>query len=179
MSPEYALDGFFSEKSDVFSFGVVVLEIISRKRNTRSYQSDQNLSLLAHVSALNFSFALILWTFYIYAMKPLYVQLSQAWKLWKEDRVLELMDQTLSQTCNTNEFLRCVNVGLLCVQEDPSDRPTMAVAVVMLSSDTATLPVPKQPAFVVRRDLSSSASSSSKPEASLNSEFLATIEEGR
>ncbi|WJZ99558.1 hypothetical protein VitviT2T_017993 [Vitis vinifera] len=150
MSPEYALDGFFSEKSDVFSFGVVVLEIISGKRNTRSYQSDLNLSLLAH-----------------------------AWKLWKEDRVLELMDQTLSQTCNTNEFLRCVNVGLLCVQEDPSDRPTMAVAVVMLSSDTATLPVPKQPAFVVRRDLSSSASSSSKPEASLNSEILATIEEAR
>ncbi|RVW57774.1 G-type lectin S-receptor-like serine/threonine-protein kinase [Vitis vinifera] len=150
MSPEYALDGFFSEKSDVFSFGVVVLEIISGKRNTRSYQSDRNLSLLAH-----------------------------AWKLWKEDRVLELMDQTLSETCKTNEFLRCVNVGLLCVQEDPSDRPTMAVAVVMLSSDTATLPVPKQPAFVVRRDLSSSASSSSKPEASLNSEFLATIEEGR
>ena len=93
--------------------------------------------------------------------------------------MLELMDQTLSETCKTNEFLRCVNVGLLCVQEDPSDRPTMAVAVVMLSSDTATLPVPKQPAFVVRRDLSSSASSSSKPEASLNSEFLATIEEGR
>ena len=74
MSPEYALDGFFSEKSDVFSFGVVVLEIISRKRNTRFYQSERNLSLLAHVSALNFSYALIFWTFYIYAIKPLYVQ---------------------------------------------------------------------------------------------------------
>ena len=74
MSPEYALDGFFSEKSDVFSFGVVVLEIISGKRNTGFYQSDRTLSLLGHVSALNFSFALIFWTFYIYAMKPLYVQ---------------------------------------------------------------------------------------------------------
>ncbi|CBI17986.3 unnamed protein product, partial [Vitis vinifera] len=150
MSPEYALDGFFSEKSDVFSFGVMVLEIISGKRNTGFYQSDQTLSLL-----------------------------GQAWKLLKEDKVLELMDQTLCETCNTKEFLRCVNVGLLCVQEDPSDRPTMAVAVVMLSSDIATMPVPKQPAFVLKRDLSRTASSSSKPEASWNSEILATIEEGR
>ena len=94
--------------------------------------------------------------------------------------MLELMEETIRETCiYTNEFLRCVTVGLLCVQEDPSGRPTMAAAVVMLSSDTATLPVPKQPAFVVRRDLSCSPSSSSKPEASLNSEFLCTIEEGR
>ena len=59
MSPEYALDGFFSEKSDVFSFGVMVLEIISGKRNTGFYQSDQTLSLLGQVRALNLSFALI------------------------------------------------------------------------------------------------------------------------
>ena len=97
----------------------------------------------------------------------------------KEDKVLELMDQTLSETCNTKEFLRCVNVGLLCVQEDPSDRPTMAVAVVMLSSDIATMLVPKQPDFVLKRDLSRTTSSSSKPEASWNSEVLASIEEGR
>lgn len=50
MSPEYALDGFFSFKSDVFSFGVVVLEIISGKRNTASYQPEKQLNLLGHVS---------------------------------------------------------------------------------------------------------------------------------
>jgi hypothetical protein len=82
------------------------------------------------------------------------------------------MDQTLRECCKTNEFLRCVNVGLLCVQEDPTDRPTMSNVVFMLGSETATLPTPKQPAFVVRRPLSSS-----KPE-SLN-ELTATIEEGR
>jgi hypothetical protein len=54
MSPEYALDGFFSVKSDVFSFGVVVLEIISGKRNTGFYQPEQGLSLLGYVSLLNF-----------------------------------------------------------------------------------------------------------------------------
>jgi hypothetical protein len=53
MSPEYALDGFFSDKSDVFSFGVVVLEVISGKRNTRFYQSEQTLSLLGYVSMLH------------------------------------------------------------------------------------------------------------------------------
>ncbi|XP_062151857.1 G-type lectin S-receptor-like serine/threonine-protein kinase At4g03230 [Alnus glutinosa] len=148
MSPEYALDGFFSFKSDVFSFGVVALEIISGKRSTGFFQLEESLSLLGY-----------------------------AWKLWKEDRALDLMDQTLRESCNTNEFLRCVNVGLLCVQEDPSDRPTMSNAVFMLGNETATLPTPKQPAFVVRRPLSSTGSSSSRPR-SFN-ELTATIEEGR
>ncbi|MCH93795.1 G-type lectin S-receptor-like serine/threonine-protein kinase, partial [Trifolium medium] len=48
MSPEYALDGHFSVKSDVFSFGVVVLEIISGKRNTGFYQVEHELSLLGY-----------------------------------------------------------------------------------------------------------------------------------
>lgn len=50
MSPEYALDGLFSVKSDVFSFGVVVLEIIGGKRNTGFFQPEQALSLLGYVS---------------------------------------------------------------------------------------------------------------------------------
>ncbi|KAL6330201.1 hypothetical protein AAG906_040122 [Vitis piasezkii] len=149
MSPEYALDGFFSVKSDVFSFGVVVLEIISGKRNTGFYQSDQAMSLLGY-----------------------------AWRLWKEDKVYDLMDQTLSETCNINEFLRCVNVGLLCVQEDPSDRPTMPNAFLMLSSEIATLPVPQQPAFVVRRGPPSLApSSSTNPKTSSNNEITDSLEE--
>ncbi|KAJ9686802.1 hypothetical protein PVL29_015584 [Vitis rotundifolia] len=89
------------------------------------------------------------------------------------------MDQTLSETCNTNEFWRCVNARLLCVQEDPSDRHTMAIAVHLLSSDSTTMPVPKEPAFVVKGDLSNTASSSSKAEASWKNELLASIGEGR
>ena len=50
MSPEYALEGAFSVKSDVFSFGVVLLEIISGKKNTGFYTSKQSLNLLGHVS---------------------------------------------------------------------------------------------------------------------------------
>ncbi|KAF3973132.1 hypothetical protein CMV_003418 [Castanea mollissima] len=148
MSPEYALDGFFSVKFDAFSFGVVVLEVISGKKNTGFYQSE-------HVSSL----------------------LGYAWKLWTEGKALDLMDQTIRETCNADKFLRCVNVGLLCVQEDPSDRPTMSNVVFMLGSETATLPTPKQPAYVVRRSLSSATSSATKPE-SLN-ELTSTIDEGR
>ncbi|EOX99237.1 S-locus lectin protein kinase family protein, putative isoform 2 [Theobroma cacao] len=148
MSPEYALDGFFSIKSDVFSFGVVLLETISGKRNTGFYQAEQPLSLLGF-----------------------------AWRLWEDDKALDLAEPALRKTCNANEFLRCVNVGLLCVQEDPCVRPTMSDVLFMLGSETASLPIPEQPAYVVRRALCSSASSTNKQQ--WNSELTASLEEGR
>ena len=55
MSPEYAMDGIFSVKSDVFSFGVLVLEIVSGRKNRGVYQSSHHLNLLAHVSATSFT----------------------------------------------------------------------------------------------------------------------------
>ena len=64
MSPEYALDGVFSIKSDVFSFGVVLLEIISGKKNMGFYRSEQAMSLMGYVSVLDFynhSFSVILY----------------------------------------------------------------------------------------------------------------------
>ena len=50
MSPEYALHGFYSTKSDIFSFGVLVLEIVHGRRNRGYQRPDYNLSLLGHVS---------------------------------------------------------------------------------------------------------------------------------
>jgi len=50
MAPEYAMEGRFSEKSDVFSFGVVLLEIVSGRQNTSFNEEDQSLSLLGLVS---------------------------------------------------------------------------------------------------------------------------------
>ncbi|KAM1112644.1 hypothetical protein EV1_045124 [Malus domestica] len=147
MAPEYALDGTFSVKSDVFSFGVVLLEIISGKKNTGFYQSEQTFSLI-----------------------------NYAWRLWTENKVLDLMDKTLDESCNKNQFIQCVNVGLLCVQEDANDRPAMSNVITMLDSETATSPAPKQPGFLTRRGNSSTASSS-KPEAI--SEITTSIVEGR
>jgi hypothetical protein len=51
MSPEYAIDGLFSIKSDVFSFGVLVLEIVSGKRNRGFHHPGHQLNLLGHVRA--------------------------------------------------------------------------------------------------------------------------------
>ena len=53
MSPEYALDGCFSLKSDVFSFGVILLEIVSGKKNRGFFHTDHQLNLLGHVSINN------------------------------------------------------------------------------------------------------------------------------
>ncbi|XP_044465158.1 G-type lectin S-receptor-like serine/threonine-protein kinase At4g03230 isoform X3 [Mangifera indica] len=132
MSPEYALDGFFSVKSDVFSFGVVVLEIISGKKNTGFYNSEEALSLLGY-----------------------------AWRLWQEDKALDLIDQKLRESWKTDEILKCINIGLLCVQEDPDDRPTMSMVIVMLGGETVTLPAPKAPAFILKRGIFGMPSSSS------------------
>ncbi|KAG4972061.1 hypothetical protein GLYMA_13G303800v4 [Glycine max] len=148
MAPEYALDGFFSIKSDVFSFGVVLLEILSGKKNTGFYQSKQISSLLGH-----------------------------AWKLWTEKKLLDLMDQSLGETCNENQFIKCAVIGLLCIQDEPGDRPTMSNVLYMLDIETATMPIPTQPTFFVNKHFSSSASSSSKPEISL--QFESSYQEGR
>ncbi|ONI18612.1 hypothetical protein PRUPE_3G226700 [Prunus persica] len=148
MSPEYALDGIFSVKSDVYSFGVVLLEIISGKKNTGFYQSKQTFSLI-----------------------------NYAWRLWTENKASELMDTTLDESCNKSQFMKCVNVGLLCVQEDPVDRPTMSNVLTMLDSEIAISPTPKQPAFLPRRGNSSTASSSTKPETF--AEITTTLDEGR
>ncbi|KAB5512975.1 hypothetical protein DKX38_030003 [Salix brachista] len=93
---------------------------------------------------------------------------KRAWRFWREDKALDLMDKTLHESCNTNEFLRCLNAALLCVQDDPADRPTMSNVVLMLSSEIANLPVPKEPAFSIRRGFSGIASTSSKQERGLS-----------
>lgn len=53
MSPEYALRGVYSTKSDVFSFGVLVLEIVSGRRNNSNFSLDSSLNLIGYVSPGN------------------------------------------------------------------------------------------------------------------------------
>ncbi|KAK3431984.1 hypothetical protein EUGRSUZ_E04125 [Eucalyptus grandis] len=93
--------GLFSVKSDVFSYGVILLEIISGKRSSRFYLTEHAQPLLAY-----------------------------AWKLWTQGRELELVDPSLVSG-STTEIVRCVHIGLLCVHEDPGDRPTMSEIVTL------------------------------------------------
>ncbi|KAH9651063.1 G-type lectin S-receptor-like serine/threonine-protein kinase [Citrus sinensis] len=117
MSPEYALHGLFSIKSDVFSFGVLLLETLSSKKNTRFYNID-SLTLLGH-----------------------------AWNLWKDDRAWKLLDPTLQNEALYPMVKRYIKVALLCVQENAADRPTMSEVVSMLKNEIVNLPSPQQPAF--------------------------------
>lgn len=71
------------------------------------------------------------------------------------------MDPVLKHTCVGAELLKCIHIGLLCVQEDPARRPNMSSVVVTLASDTVTLPPPTQPAFSVDRIAGKSGQSSS------------------
>ncbi|KAA8519927.1 hypothetical protein F0562_014163 [Nyssa sinensis] len=122
MSPEYALDGQFSVKSDVFSFGVLLLEIISGKKNMGFFNDYPSSNLIQEV-----------------------------WKLWNEDRGSEIIDSSiLRDSCPIHEVMRCVQVGLLCIQDKATDRPTMSSVVFMLSNE-ANLPPPIQPTFSIQR----------------------------
>nr|XP_016439987.1 PREDICTED: G-type lectin S-receptor-like serine/threonine-protein kinase SD1-1 [Nicotiana tabacum] len=138
MSPEYAVDGIFSVKSDVFSFGVLVLEIVSCKKNRGFVHQDHNLNLLGH-----------------------------AWKLYKEDRSLELIDEELADSCHISQVLRSIQVGLLCVQQRPEDRPNMSSVVLMLGNESP-LPEAKEPGYFTERNIFDEAKSGSQTASSKN-----------
>ncbi|XP_059635622.1 receptor-like serine/threonine-protein kinase SD1-8 [Cornus florida] len=103
MSLEYVIDGLFSMKSDVFSFGVLVLEI--------------------------------------------------AWKLLIEGKAFELIYPQMEDSFPMSEVLRCIQIGLLCVQQCPEDRPMMCSVLLMFNSEGTVLPQPKQPGFYPDRSL--------------------------
>uniref|UniRef100_M4DAZ7 Cysteine-rich receptor-like protein kinase n=1 Tax=Brassica campestris TaxID=3711 RepID=M4DAZ7_BRACM len=119
MSPEYAMQGQFSMKSDIYSFGVLVFEIISGKKNSGLYQMDKT------SNAGNL--------------------VNNAWRLWRNVSPLELVDPAIGRNYQTNEVTRCIHIALLCVQDNPDDRPMLSTIILMLTSNTITLPLPRLP----------------------------------
>ena len=76
----------------------------------------------------------------------------QVWIHWRDGRPLELLDPGLGDSFSRDEVMRCIHIGLLCVQEDPADRPTMATIVLTLTSGSVSLQAPQQPAFFAKTD---------------------------
>ncbi|CAN1775120.1 G-type lectin S-receptor-like serine/threonine-protein kinase At4g27290 [Linum perenne] len=150
MSPEYAVDGIYSLKSDIYSYGVLVLEIISGKRNRGFQHPSHDLNLLGH-----------------------------AWMLWMKGEVLEIVDECLTKSCNASQVIRYIQVALLCVQQQPEDRPNMSLVVLMLGS-ADPLPQPKQPGFFTARNpLHKEDTSSSKNDTNSVNGVTMTLLEAR
>ncbi|ESR37606.1 hypothetical protein CICLE_v10030238mg, partial [Citrus x clementina] len=116
--PEYATKGVYSTKSDVFSFGVLLLQIISGKRLSMLCGINENLSILEH-----------------------------AYELWKGGKGVEFVDSFLDDRNSPCKLMRCLEIALLCVQENPNDRPSMLEVSSMLKNETTNINTPKKPAF--------------------------------
>ncbi|KAG6691509.1 hypothetical protein I3842_10G066900 [Carya illinoinensis] len=138
MAPEYAMYGHFSVKSDVFSYGVLVLEMVCGRKNNY-FQNGENIENL----------------------------LSHAWKNWREGTPSNLIDSTL-RIGSTTEIMRCIHIGLLCVQENTDERPTMASVLLMLNSYSMPLSIPSRPAFLMHSSVESDISSNRSFQTSQN-----------
>ena len=73
-----------------------------------------------------------------------------------------MLDPTLTDTYSRNEVIRCIQIGLLCVQEDPALRPAMATIVLTLDSYSVTIPLPQEPAFFFHSTITDEVNTSSK-----------------
>ncbi|KAG4112909.1 hypothetical protein ERO13_D13G191500v2, partial [Gossypium hirsutum] len=122
--PEYVKKGIYSTKYDVYSFGVLLLQIISGKRNSNLYGCHENLKLLEY-----------------------------AYELWKQGRGAEFFDASLDDSSLSCKLIRCMQLALLCVQENPADRPSMVdIFAILKNESSVAISVPKQPAYSITRD---------------------------
>ncbi|KAL8214979.1 hypothetical protein R6Q57_004428, partial [Mikania cordata] len=130
MPPEYIMHGQFSIKVDVFSFGVLVLEIITGQKN-QCFKIGEKLEYFT----------------------------SYAWKSWRYETASNIIDPVLMVEANLlPEIIRTIHIGLLCVQSNAIERPSMASIVLMLNSSSLTLQIPSEPAFFMRTSETTSGS---------------------
>eukprot|EP00253_Pinus_taeda_P009130 PITA_09130 len=113
------MQGQLSVKVDVYSFGVLLLEVITGRKNTN------------------------------YSLSPeMQILLGWAWRSYEQGNVVQMIDPAILETCDKEQALRCIHVGLLCTQAEASLRPPISEAIQMLSSDSVILPSPTKPVFV-------------------------------
>ncbi|KAM6549620.1 hypothetical protein CsatB_021296 [Cannabis sativa] len=146
LAPEYLAQGRLTEKVDVYSFGVLVLEIVSGVRNNKLRSHDTFETLVAHV-----------------------------WKHYQSNTVSEIIEKSLAEE-DFEEVERVVQVGLLCTQEVPSLRPNMAMVIQMLKQNDSELPTPTKPPFIDENLELSSSFDSCRWQPSCISDLCSPIE---
>ncbi|KAI3796133.1 hypothetical protein L1987_38797 [Smallanthus sonchifolius] len=113
MAPEYVMHGTLSEKADVYSFGVLILELISGQKNSTFNPDPEYQNLL-----------------------------DWAYKLYKKGKSLEILESKLASSADPDQVSTCIQIGLLCTQSDPKQRPTMRNVCIMLTKKPGTLDEP-------------------------------------
>ncbi|KAL8087886.1 putative LRR receptor-like serine/threonine-protein kinase At1g53440 [Apium graveolens] len=103
MAPEYAMRGYLTDKADVYSFGIVALEIVSGKSNTNYRPKEE----------------------FVYLLDWAYV-------LQEQGNLLDLVDPILGTNFSKDEALRMLNMALLCTNPSPTLRPPMSTVVSMI-----------------------------------------------
>ncbi|KAL5132552.1 putative LRR receptor-like serine/threonine-protein kinase [Glycine soja] len=107
MAPEYAMRGYLTDKADVYSFGIVALEIVSGKSNTNYRPKEE----------------------FVYLLDWAYV-------LQEQGNLLELVDPSLGSKYSSEEAMRMLQLALLCTNPSPTLRPCMSSVVSMLEGKT-------------------------------------------
>lgn len=92
---------------------------------------------------------------------------------------MELLDEAMGCSYPISKLLRCIQVGLLCVQDGSRDRPTMAEVVLMLSNEGVALRQPKRPGFCMESTPTEQDSSSWEQHSVTPNEVTVTMVEGR
>ncbi|XP_038898249.1 probable leucine-rich repeat receptor-like serine/threonine-protein kinase At3g14840 [Benincasa hispida] len=116
MAPEYAMRGYLTDKADVYSFGIVALEIVSGRSNTSFRAKDDCFYLLDHANTLK-----------------------------ERDSLLELVDPRLGSDFNKIEAMTMINIALQCTNVIAADRPAMSSVVSMLEGKVAVKEVVSDP----------------------------------
>ena len=99
--------------------------------------------------------------------------------MWNAGNIVALIDPIISEPCFQIEILRCIHVGLLCVQEFAKDRPIVSVVISMLKSEIVDLPHPKQPAFIERKIALDTKSSQRRQRKCSDNNVTITMVQGR
>ncbi|XP_078159272.1 cysteine-rich receptor-like protein kinase 2 isoform X2 [Carex rostrata] len=144
MAPEYIVHGQLTEKADIYSYGVLLLEIITGRKNHNSVATSADGQSL----------------------------MSLIWQHFNLKSLVEMLDPALKEQCSEEEAGKLFHIGLLCAQASPSLRPPMWKVVEMLNKDWRQLPLPTQPPFVDIKITESSRSSRSRSSSSELSSLL-------